>query len=391
MTVTARARILVGAASALLAACVQTQDFPATDGADGPAAGSLPPAACGSIDDPENCGACGHSCLGGACARGQCQPVVLVENEPTDNDTIAWQALAADATHVYWQAVTRIARVPVAGGAVDRLGTYPATRTEKLRLVGDWIYTHDWDAVVRIPKDGGALERVTPALPGVSTVQTFDVVEGHVAWSANRDDANGVSVARLFHCSLPCTEPEERFAEDISAGSIGRSATNLYAGYHYYTGESQGTGVASVTAAYKSALVTNPFGEIVVEETPEEAFAYGAGMGAVARARLPLSRPDGNQPYVPDKVLASDPELWPRSLTLVGDDLYWIHATREEPGVIYRADKRGRALPEAILSDWRPVTLTATEHAIYFTTADGKIAKLARPLPVVVTTPDSQN
>jgi hypothetical protein len=27
--------------------------------------------------DPENCGACGHSCLGGACAGGHCQPTLL--------------------------------------------------------------------------------------------------------------------------------------------------------------------------------------------------------------------------------------------------------------------------------------------------------------------------
>lgn len=378
----------------MLAACVQTQDFPGTDGPDSGAAGSLPAPVCGSLDDPDNCGACGHSCLGGSCVRGQCQPVVLVENEPTDNDSLAWQALAADETYVYWQTVTRIARVPVAGGAVERLGNHPAVRAERLRLIGDFMYTNDTHGVVRIPKNGGALERVTPSLPGVSTVQSFDVVDGHVAWSALRPDANGVHVARLFHCSLPCTHPEEQWSDDVAAGSIGRSATNLYAGYHYRDGDREGTGVASVTAVYESALVTNPFSEIVVEETPEQAFAYGAGMGAVARARLPLSRPEGNQPYVPDKVLASDPELWPRSLTLVGDDLYWIDwppAPGGTGGAIFRADKSGRALPEVILADWRPLNMTATEQAIYFTTMDGKVAKLARPMPVAAKTPDSQH
>jgi hypothetical protein len=142
-------------------------------------------------------------------------------------------------------------------------------------------------------------------------------------------------------------------------------------------------------APYKAALVTNPFGELVIEELPDEAFAYGGGMGAIARARLPRERPEGNQPYVPDKVLASDPELWPSSVTLVENDLYWLDS-RSEHGQVFRVDKRGVSLPEVILSGWRPVNLTATPDAIYFTTADGKVAKLARPLPVVVKTPDAQ-
>jgi hypothetical protein len=31
--------------------------------------------------DPNNCGACGHNCLGGACVAGQCQPVILSANQ----------------------------------------------------------------------------------------------------------------------------------------------------------------------------------------------------------------------------------------------------------------------------------------------------------------------
>jgi hypothetical protein len=33
--------------------------------------------------DPLNCGACGHNCLGGACVKDQCQPI-LVDDDPTN-------------------------------------------------------------------------------------------------------------------------------------------------------------------------------------------------------------------------------------------------------------------------------------------------------------------
>jgi hypothetical protein len=45
--------------------------------------------------DKNNCGACGHSCLGGECANGQCQPFVFASGAfPT--------GIALDETSVYW-------------------------------------------------------------------------------------------------------------------------------------------------------------------------------------------------------------------------------------------------------------------------------------------------
>lgn len=385
-----RARIplgLLGLSAIALVACIQSQDFPAAPAADeAPRTDSLPPPACGTVDDPNNCGACGHSCLGGACARGQCQPVVLAENQTLEHDPLVPDAIAVDATHVTWVTGSRLSRVPIGGGAVHVLGTYPVS-PEKMRVVGEHLYlmSGSRDAVVRLPKSGGAIEKVTPQIPDVQTVQTFDVVADAVAWSAMRKDANDVWITHLFFCSLPCTQPEEPWkADGPSPRSIGRSATSLYASYYFSDGS--GEGVDALTADYKPALVTNFFNELIVEEMPNEAHAFGAAMGAVARAVLPRTRPEGNQPHVPDKVLASDPDLWVRGLTLVGTDLYWAGSMPGAPSAIFRVDKRGASLPEAILSGWNVTTITASDEAIYFSTADGKIAKLARPVPVKTTT-----
>jgi hypothetical protein len=60
--------------------------------------GAMPDAACtNTLTDPENCGACGHSCCGGSCSRGVCTPVNLVSGLPT---TPIY--LVADASGLYW-------------------------------------------------------------------------------------------------------------------------------------------------------------------------------------------------------------------------------------------------------------------------------------------------
>jgi hypothetical protein len=50
------------------------------------------------MNDDANCGACGHSCLGGACEKGLCLPTVLATGSPV--------SLAADGTNLYWTDAT---------------------------------------------------------------------------------------------------------------------------------------------------------------------------------------------------------------------------------------------------------------------------------------------
>ncbi|HYQ04143.1 MAG TPA: hypothetical protein VER96_35970 [Polyangiaceae bacterium] len=65
--------------------------------------------------DPKNCGVCGHSCLGGTCDLGSCQPTTVATGQlrlsrmATDGNYLYWSGAAASGTPYY------VARVRVDG------------------------------------------------------------------------------------------------------------------------------------------------------------------------------------------------------------------------------------------------------------------------------------
>jgi hypothetical protein len=93
-----------------------------TDGPDGaPDADATAPdaSACSNVDttsDGNNCGACGHTCGGGACVASACQPVALATGQHTPI------GLAVDATNIYWTTSDgNVMKAPISGGAATVL------------------------------------------------------------------------------------------------------------------------------------------------------------------------------------------------------------------------------------------------------------------------------
>jgi hypothetical protein len=139
---------------------------------------------------PQNCGACGHDCLGGACVSHACQPVVLTSGQdlPTgiavDETNVYWvnyfggtvvtipkgggapvilaekqdspRAVAVDATHVYWTNLFggSVARILKTGGAVETL-IGGLKEPSRLALDTSHVYWTEADSIGKIAKQGG--------------------------------------------------------------------------------------------------------------------------------------------------------------------------------------------------------------------------------------------
>jgi hypothetical protein len=69
--------------------------------------------------DPNNCGACNHSCLGGGCEAGMCQPIVLATGQ------FSVYTLAVDSKNVYWATALTVGNVQKC--AIGGCGGIPTT------------------------------------------------------------------------------------------------------------------------------------------------------------------------------------------------------------------------------------------------------------------------
>ncbi len=195
----------------------------APDGAplppDGAVLADADPGPCVDVaSNPRHCGACGRDCLGGVCVSGQCQLVVVSNEEgrPT--------AIASDGEHVYWTnpALGDVRRANVAGGPVEIVfDGPPGTRFgERLVRHGEDVFFSVQDAtdggVFRCPRGGCAPSPVT-VVDGLAEPTFFDVVGGDLVVGEN------VFSGRIGRCTLPCggglasVSIDERFPTYVTA------------------------------------------------------------------------------------------------------------------------------------------------------------------------------
>ena len=185
-------------------------------------------------DNPNNCGSCGHSCLGGGCVAGQCQPVVVDTGQaPTavavDSTNLYWAysgtgfsatgsiwkvalsggspvelaskqldpwAIAVDATNVYWaDDLTpggNVSTVPIVGGQVSALASPDADCVTLTLTDTDVIWSQYPGGIFRMAKDGGGATLLYPSLAsGLVSDNT------NLYWTAESSPNGGIELITL--------------------------------------------------------------------------------------------------------------------------------------------------------------------------------------------------
>jgi hypothetical protein len=290
---------------------------------------------CGAVlSSPTNCGQCGHSCLGGACTAGKCQPVVLA----TDS---ALGAVALDATTAYYVAENAgiIRKVPLAGGAsVDLFSTGRAPHD--LAVDGDRLFWTDqvgagsYVLTTSTPTKlgGGAARAVSPTASGpyfitATTVELWDrglttqvsTLNNNASSPAIVTDATyaywsaGQQIRRVVFASTTVTNVVTGLA--ASPTSMAISATHVYwttatSVQRAPIGTAAGWVVATITAGETAAA------SIAVDATN----AYWLDLTTGALRRAPVGGGAAETLATFSKQLVDAP--YPHQIALTSDAVY---------------------------------------------------------------------
>jgi hypothetical protein len=328
---------------------------------------------CDVLGTSENCGSCGHDCLGGACENGQCRPELLHETATA----YMLPALGTDYVFVSSSPGPNMYRVERATGQVG-FTSLAGAGTVGLRVHDGFVYFADFDGarILRGAESGSF--GVSPHID-TSVVSSFSVWEvlvaddsiyfpddcfssvGDTIWRANLDGSGVVPVATGLHC----INELEADQDDLWAASweepelyrLPKSSLPLDGG--------------SITPT-KFGTATNL--QCTALEL-DSAYAY------VAVAAMDDSAANGIGIYRVDKSGAKAPELVApnavnvKHMTLSGTHLYWVErnagATLKGPslGRIMRLNTTdANPLPELLLGDLpSPIGLVVDGNVIYFT------------------------
>lgn len=158
--------------------------------------------------DPNNCGACGRSCLGNTCSVGKCEPdrmdsgdITRIGDFTTDNLFIYYTGIAASGSspHRLWKLVIG------AGTAADYLGLFAhPDPIGQIAFDGDYFYAADparinggnSGVVKKLNKEPGGGTNLLQNLEPTTTASWTQ--NGYVYWATDSDGSNGGDIKRVL-------------------------------------------------------------------------------------------------------------------------------------------------------------------------------------------------
>lgn len=313
-------------------------------------------------NDASQCGACGHSCLGGACTAGACGPVVLLANGGNVGNDIA-----VDATSIYWTA-----RSGSLGGSVMRANKDGSGATplisgitcpsdggpSRIAIDDDHVYVTNYrcDNVMRVGKDG----------TGPTTLLTFPPGSGadYVVVSDDR-----IYVGLYFANKIMVANKDGSGLATLASSPTGRTVTMAIHGSDmFWTGFFGGPMLQRVSLGGGAITTLVPSGDGYGMALDADDVFIGTLGGAL------LKLPGGAGAPVQ---LASGTG-WVDGIVPDEEHVYWSNAGN--PGTIRRANKDGSGAVTLVAGLDMPFAMAADGEAIYWTHFSNafKLMKLAK-------------
>lgn len=305
-------------------------------------------------NDPKNCGACVHSCLGGTCTNGKCDPIVLASGQSNPF------GIATDGISVYWGNRTpsgAIYRVPVTGGAPTLLASNQAMPDGLAINTTSVAWANFGDGKIQyVSKAGGAV--TTLATVGSTGPTGVAATSTHVYFTNW-----GVSTVQR-----------------INTGGVGTLQTLSSTG---------NGGPRGITTDGTSVWWTNYTGNTVrrAPANPGAAIDVAANQGAPAGIAIDTvnvywtNESAGTISFAPllgtgVSILASGQDA-PIGVAVDGTHVYWVNSGAS--GTVRRVPKGGGAVQTLASSQPGPMLIALDADALYWTNlTGGTVMRLAK-------------
>jgi sugar lactone lactonase YvrE len=288
--------------------------------------------------DAMNCGACGHSCLGGTCLGGRCQPVKLA-------DVVATNGLAVDDTSLYAAngLSGEVLKLPKNGTGGDTPAVLASIQQNPGSLLVDLAGVY-WCNISDLQHPAaGAIMHLAPGdttptalADGLNGPETLAVDASDVWWTDRGSAASLGANGSIWHVPLAGGTPEVVVTDTVGPWGVAVDAESVY------------------WVEQHSAQALSGGRVLVLSKT-------GASSGSATPGQL------------------ADNQLEPIRVRLDADHVYWANrgdfTDAYQGGGIFRTGKAGGSVETLVGDEQEPRDFVVDDRYVYWVTARSQVRR----------------